>query len=63
MRPDVVWFGETLPDTAWQQAESLASHRDCLLVIGTSASVYPAAGLIHLARPLPNSCYLCTLFW
>lgn len=50
MRPDVVWFGETLPDTAWQQAESLASHCDCLLVIGTSASVYPAAGLIHLAR-------------
>lgn len=50
LRPAVVWFGESLPPKAWQQAETLASQCDCLLVVGTSASVYPAAGLIHLAR-------------
>lgn len=50
MRPDVVWFGETLPQAAWHQAEAQVAHCECLLVIGTSASVYPAASLIHLAR-------------
>ena len=50
LRPAVVWFGETLPDGAWQRAEALVRSCDCLLVIGTSASVYPAAGLIHMAR-------------
>lgn len=50
LRPAVVWFGESLPQREWQQADTLARHSDCLLVVGTSASVYPAAGLIHLAR-------------
>ncbi len=50
LRPAVVWFGETLPEQAWQQAENLARQCDCLLVVGTSATVYPAAGLIHIAR-------------
>jgi NAD-dependent deacetylase len=50
LRPNVVWFNEMLPTTTWEQAESAVSASDCLLVIGTSAVVYPAAGLILLAR-------------
>jgi NAD-dependent deacetylase len=49
MRPAVVWFGEGLPEETWQQAQQLCTRLDCLLVIGTSATVYPAAGLISLA--------------
>jgi len=50
MRPGVVWFGESLPDDAWMAAEYACRSSDVLLVVGTSAVVYPAAGLIGLAR-------------
>lgn len=50
LRPAVVWFGEPLPQDTWMQAERLCAQLDCLLVIGTSATVYPAAGLIGLVR-------------
>ena len=50
MRPSVVWFGEALPDRTWQAAESLCRQLDVLLVVGTSAAVYPAAGLIQIAK-------------
>ncbi|MEM7227425.1 MAG: NAD-dependent deacylase [Planctomycetota bacterium] len=50
MRPAVVWFGEMLPADAWEAALSTIEHCDVLLVIGTSAVVYPAAGLIDVAR-------------
>ncbi len=50
LRPAVVWFGESLPQDTWLAAERLCGNLDCLLVIGTSATVYPAAGLIELAR-------------
>ncbi|AUM14291.1 SIR2 family NAD-dependent protein deacylase [Ketobacter alkanivorans] len=50
LRPAVVWFGETLPAWAWQQAEQHCQLADCMLVIGTSASVYPAASLIELTK-------------
>ena len=50
MRPAVVWFGEGLPESTWLRAQELCTTLDCLLVIGTSATVYPAAGLITLAR-------------
>lgn len=49
MRPAVVWFGENLPQQTWMQAQRLCAELDCLLVIGTSATVYPAAGLVELA--------------
>jgi NAD-dependent deacetylase len=49
-RPGVVWFGENLPPKIWSQAEQAASAADVFLVIGTSALVYPAAGLVHLAK-------------
>lgn len=44
-RPQVVWFGETLPDGVWESAARAASRADVILVVGTSAQVYPAAGL------------------
>ena len=50
LRPAVVWFGESLPEQVWYEAQVLCARIDCLLVIGTSARVYPAAGLVELAR-------------
>lgn len=50
MRPDVVWFGESLPRADWTRAETAARAADVFIVIGTSATVYPAAGLIDIAR-------------
>jgi len=50
LRPDVVWFEEMLPPDVWQAATEAVSSCNCLLVVGTSAVVYPAAGLIGLAR-------------
>ncbi|HUA09613.1 MAG TPA: NAD-dependent deacylase [Candidatus Acidoferrales bacterium] len=45
MRPDIVWFGEALPPHAWQRAVEAADRADVILVVGTSAVVYPAAAL------------------
>ncbi|MHC4948201.1 MAG: SIR2 family NAD-dependent protein deacylase [Planctomycetota bacterium] len=50
LRPAVVWFGEMLPPAAWAAAERACTTCDVLLVVGTSAVVYPAAGLIGLAK-------------
>jgi len=50
IRPDVVWFGEMLPMEAWESAERAAEDADVFLSVGTSAVVYPAAGLPLLAR-------------
>ncbi len=49
MRPSVVWFGESLRQHVLNRATAEAAEADLLLVIGTSAVVYPAAGLIPLA--------------
>jgi NAD-dependent deacetylase len=51
LRPCVVWFGESLPQDVWAQAERSVAECDCLLVIGTSAQVHPAAGLAWTAAP------------
>ncbi|HET9012860.1 MAG TPA: NAD-dependent deacylase, partial [Gemmatimonadaceae bacterium] len=48
MRPDIVWFGEPLDPDVLGEASRLASVADVCLVIGTSAIVYPAAGLAEL---------------
>jgi len=50
LRPAVVWFGEPLPQAVWRTAETAVREADCLIVVGTSATVYPAAGLIEWAR-------------
>jgi NAD-dependent deacetylase len=44
-RPDIVWFGEALPAHAWRAAQAAAERADVILVVGTSAVVYPAAAL------------------
>lgn len=49
LRPHVVWFGEQLDPFVLKQAEGLMSVTDCLLVIGTSSVVYPAASLVPQA--------------
>lgn len=47
LRPHVVWFGEPVP--AIEEAAEIVSAADIFIVIGTSLSVYPAAGLLHYA--------------
>jgi NAD-dependent deacetylase len=48
-RPAVIWFGESLR-TANLRAAVHATACDLFLTVGTSAIVYPAAGLLHEAR-------------
>ena len=51
LRPGVVWFGEALPNGMLDRVDEWMRHGvDLLLVIGTSAAVYPAAGYIQKAR-------------
>jgi NAD-dependent deacetylase len=44
-RPDVVWFGEMLPEETLTQAFEAAGEADICLVVGTSAVVHPAASI------------------
>jgi NAD-dependent deacetylase len=48
IRPHIVWFGEVPLDMKGIYAELDRATR--LLVVGTSGSVYPAAGLVHVAN-------------
>lgn len=50
VRPDVVWFGETLPQPAIERADRAAKECDVMLVVGTSGMVYPAALLPQKAK-------------
>jgi NAD-dependent deacetylase len=50
MKPDVVMFGEAIPSQALVESAHLAETCNCLIVVGTSAQVYPAARLPVLAR-------------
>ena len=50
LRPGVVWFGEALPANIWREADKAARTADLFLLIGTSAVVYPAAGLAMMAK-------------
>src|SRR6185436_18402074 len=49
IRPNVVWFGEALPDEAWRCSLEAVSNADVVIVVGTSSIVYPAAGLPEFA--------------
>ncbi|MHB8601277.1 MAG: SIR2 family NAD-dependent protein deacylase [Nitrosotalea sp.] len=42
LRPDVVWFGEALPQDVWESAIVQASSCDAMIVVGTSLAVSPA---------------------
>ena len=48
LKPDVVLFGEFLPEAALSRASQLASEADLLLCVGSSLEVYPVAGLPEL---------------
>ena len=48
LRPHIVWFGEEV--TMMPFAANIVSQSDCLIIIGTSMVVYPAANLIHYAQ-------------
>lgn len=50
LRPDVVWFGEGLPEEILLQANQVAQASHVFFSIGTSAVVYPAAALPMQAR-------------
>ena len=50
IRPDVVWFGEMLPEDEWQGAARACQAADVLFSIGTSGVVYPAASLPFIAE-------------
>ena len=50
LRPDVVWFGESLPLDALHAAIDASNHCQAFFSIGTSGLVQPAASLAHNAR-------------
>jgi NAD-dependent deacetylase len=63
LRPGIIWFGEEVPAISYAIKKMLIA--DCILIIGTSLQVYPAAGLISYApqnaqviyidpKPAPN---------
>ncbi|MCX6057254.1 MAG: NAD-dependent deacylase [Chloroflexi bacterium] len=45
LKPDVILFGEQLPQAAWYKAQQAARHCDLMLVVGSSLEVLPVAGL------------------
>jgi NAD-dependent deacetylase len=64
LRPDVVWFGEMLPDDAVTRATAAIRAADLLVVIGTSGVVHPAAGFVGLCHGLtieinPQTSFAC----
>jgi NAD-dependent deacetylase len=50
VKPDVVLFGEMLPEAAMRQARELAARAELMLCIGSSLLVHPVAGLPEVTR-------------
>jgi len=50
LRPDVVWFGESLPQNVWQEAIKHANSCDVMIICGTSLVVSPANTLPMYAK-------------
>ena len=50
LKPDVVLFGELLPERALSEAQALALDADLMICVGSSLEVYPVAGLPALTR-------------
>jgi NAD-dependent deacetylase sirtuin 5 len=52
LRPGVVWFGEVLPSAPMLETELFLNEGpvELIMVIGTTAKVYPAAGFVGRAR-------------
>jgi NAD-dependent deacetylase len=49
LRPNVVWFGEALPEGALLAAWEITQRCDLFMTVGTSSQVYPAAGFLEIA--------------
>lgn len=56
LRPHIVWFGEAVP--AIEKAIPIMEEADIVIIIGTSLQVYPAAGLMHYAKPIVPVYYI-----
>jgi NAD-dependent deacetylase len=50
LKPDVVLFGELLPERAMAEAQALALDADLMVCVGSSLEVYPVAGLPAMTR-------------
>ena len=50
LKPDVILFGESLPQDIYQQAEQAVRNCDLMIIVGTSLNVAPANELPTLAR-------------
>ena len=50
LRPDIVWFEDPVDPRVFERAAARIRECDTFVAVGTSAVVYPAAGLIRLAR-------------
>jgi NAD-dependent protein deacetylase/lipoamidase len=50
VKPDVVLFGEVLPERAIEEAYALAGSASLMLCVGTSLEVHPVAGLPAVTR-------------
>lgn len=50
VKPDVVLFGEMLPEAAMRQAQELAARAELMLCVGSSLVVHPVAGLPEVTR-------------
>lgn len=56
LRPDIVWFGDYLDPGVVERATEAVGRCDLLIAVGTSAVVWPAAGLPRLARDQGARC-------
>jgi len=50
LKPDVVLFGELLPERAMAEAQTLAMEADLMICVGSSLEVHPVAGLPAMTR-------------
>jgi len=50
LKPTVVFFGEMIPHDAMVRSQEAAQKADAVIVVGTSATVYPAAGIPLIAK-------------
>ena len=50
LKPDVVLFGELLPERAMAEAQALALDADLMICVGSSLEVYPVAGLPAMTK-------------
>jgi NAD-dependent deacetylase len=61
VKPDVVLFGEMLPEQAMEEAHALCAGADLLLCVGTSLEVFPVAGLPDVTRRAGGSIAIVTM--